>query len=138
MLGDSDNRNTNGCLKTPKKKKKTNTPKKMKLRDMAVKATMKVCCRKLCLTKCEEKVEDCIPLVEAYMRPYYFMGRRELKKNFRAKLEAMTTGISFGGDRQGQLSIKLQNERSIDVCPAAYTALHCRGHTFYDEVSTSV
>jgi hypothetical protein len=111
----------------------------VKLRDMATTATMKVCCGNLCLTKAHEsgKVDDCINVIEDYMRTYYFMKRHELKKDFRSKLETMTKGTTFGGDRVGQLSIKLPGDRSIDVCPNAFAAVHCRGHTFYDRVSAN-
>lgn len=78
--------------------------------------------------------EEKIKILTNYMRPWWWMPRKEHRAKFLSLLEGFTTGQTSGGDRRGELKLVISPVYSHSVCANAFAKAHCRGHTYYDKV----
>ena len=95
----------------------------------------KPCCKNNCLATLSPSNDfnESVQMVALYLDDWYLLDKKEHRERFLDLLKAQTTGISFGGERQGQLSLRIGTEQ-FNVCRDAFVRAHNRGKTYYDQM----
>ena len=95
----------------------------------------KPCCSGNCLATLSptRDFNESVDMVAAYLDDWYLLDKPTHREKFFDLLKSQTTGISFGGERQGQLFLTI-GSRQYPVCRDAFARAHNRGKTFYDKM----
>jgi hypothetical protein len=93
------------------------------------------CCNKNCLATLSptRDFNESVEMVATYLDDWYLLDKATHRDKFLDLLRAQTTGISFGGERQGQLFLRIGAEQ-FPVCRDAFARAHNRGKTYYDRM----
>jgi hypothetical protein len=121
---------------TPNSCGKGRTPKKTPSPSAVAKEMVyQPCCNKNCLATLSptNDFNESVEMVASYLDDWYILDRPTHREKFLDLLRAQTTGISFGGERQGQLFLRIGAEQ-YPVCRDAFVRAHHRGKTFYDNM----
>ena len=105
------------------------------LRELGTSIAYTRCCKNNCLANLAPsgKFDDSVEMVIQYLDDWYLLDPHTHRAKFMDILRAQTTGISFGGERQGQLYLRYDHEQ-YPVCRNAFVYAHGRKKTYYDKV----
>lgn len=93
------------------------------------------CCKRNCLATLSptNDFNESVEMVAAYLDDWYLLDKSTHREKFLALLRAQTTGITYGGERQGQLFLNIGSVR-YPVCRDAFARAHNRAKTYYDKM----